>query len=132
MACAVQGAAPEAALLFVWPALLAATAAALAALIGADLTRPVALIPPAVAAVLGGAWLMGLGHFVFLGVGMDLPGALALIALLALLFLRPLAPPVGAVRPVLIGAAACLLLACGLTVAARFAESTPAVAQSLP
>lgn len=75
---------------------------------------------------------MGLGHFVFLGVGMDLPGALALIGLLALLFLRPLAPPVATVRPVLIGAAACLILACGLTLAARFAEPTPAVAEALP
>ena len=128
----VQGAAPEAALLFVWPALLAAAAAALSAVIGPDLTRPASLIPPAVAGVLGGAWLMGIGHLVFLGVGMDLPGVLALIGLLALLFLRPLSPPVGATRPVLIGAAACLILACGLSLAARFAEPTPAVAEALP
>jgi len=132
LGCIVQGAAPEAALLFVWPALLAAAAAALSALIGPDLTRPASLIPPAVAGVLGGAWLMGLGHFVFLGIGMDLPGALALIGLLALLFLRPLSPPVGATRPVLIGAAACLILACGLSLAARFAEPKPAVAEALP
>ncbi|WP_447911082.1 M28 family peptidase [Brevundimonas bullata] len=132
LGCIVQGAAPEAALLFVWPALLAAAAAALSALIGPDLTRPASLIPPAIAAVLGGAWLMGLGHFIFLGIGMDLPGALALIGLLVLLFLRPLSPPVGAIRPVLIGAAACLVLACGLSLAARFAEPTPAVAQTLP
>ncbi|MFK0297894.1 M20/M25/M40 family metallo-hydrolase [Brevundimonas sp. NPDC090276] len=132
LGCLVQGAAPEAALLFVWPTLLAATAAALAALISPDLTRPAGLIPPAVAGVLGGAWLMGIGHFVFLGIGMDLPGALALIGLLALLFLRPLSPPGGAIRPVLIGAAACLILACGLSLAARFAEPTPAVAEDLP
>ncbi|MNS65257.1 Aminopeptidase YwaD precursor [compost metagenome] len=132
LGCVVQGAAPEAALLFVWPALLAAAAAALAALVSPSLIRPASLIPPAVASVLGGAWLMGLGHFVFLGIGMDLPGALALIGLLALLFLRPLSPPVGAVRPVLIGAAACLVLACGLSLAARFAEPTPAVAKALP
>lgn len=132
LGCVVQGAAPEAALLFVWPALLAAAAAALAALISPDLTRPASLIPPAVAGVLGGAWLMGLGHFVFLGIGMDLPGALALIGLLALLFLRPLSPPASTVRPVLIGTAACLILACGLSLAARFAEPTPAVAKALP
>ncbi len=131
LGCMVQGAAPEAALLFVWPALLAAVAAALAALISSpDLTRPASLIPAAVASVFGGAWLMGLGHFVFLGVGMDLPGALALIGLLALLFLRPLSPPVGAVRPVLIGAAACLILACGLSLAARFAEPAPAATET--
>lgn len=132
LGCMVQGFAPEAALLFVWPALLAATAAALAALISPDLIRPASLIPPAVAGVLGGAWLMGLGHFVFLGVGMDLPGALALIGLLVLLVLRPLSPPAGAIRPVLIGAAACLVLACGLSLAARFVEPTPAVAEALP
>jgi len=132
LGCMVQGVAPEAALLFVWPALLAATAAALAALISPDLIRPASLIPPAVAGMLGGAWLMGLGHFVFLGVGMDLPGALALIGLLVLLFLRPLSPPVGATRPVLIGAATCLFLACGLSLAARFVEPTPAVAEALP
>jgi hypothetical protein len=132
LSCIVQGAAPEAALLFVWPALLAATAAALAVLISPGLTRPASLIPPAVAAVPGGAWLMGIGHFVFLGVGMDLPGALALIGLLALLFLRPLSPPVRAIRPVLIGAAACLVLACSLSLAARFAEPTPSVAEALP
>ena len=128
----VQGSAPEAALLFVWPALLAATAAALAALISPDLTRPLSLVPAAVAGVVGGAWLMGLGHFVFLGIGMDLPGALAMIGLLALLFLRPLSPPVAAIRQVLIGVAACLVLACGLSLAARFAEPTPAVAEALP
>ncbi|MFK4059358.1 M28 family peptidase [Brevundimonas sp. NPDC046655] len=130
LGCVVQGAAPEAALLFVWPALLAAVVAALAALISPGLTRPVGLIPAAVAGVLGGAWLMGLGHFVFLGVGMDLPGALALIGLLALLFLRPLSPPVSGVRPVLIGAAACLILACGLSLAARFAEPAPAATET--
>lgn len=130
LGCVVQGAAPEAALLFVWPALLAAVVAALAALISPGLTRPVGLIPAAVAGVLGGAWLMGLGHFVFLGVGMDLPGALALIGLLALLFLRPLSPPVSAVRPVLFGAAACLILACGLSLAARFAEPAPAATET--
>lgn len=130
LGCGVQGFAPEAALLFVWPALLAAVAAALTALISPDLTRPASLIPAAVAGVLGGAWLMGLGHFVFLGVGMDLPGALALIGLLALVFLRPLAPPISAIRPVLIGAAACLILACGLNLAARLAEPAPAATET--
>ena len=132
LGCMIQGFAPEAALLFVWPVLLAAAAAALSSLIRPDLTRPASLIPPAVAGMLGGAWLMGIGHFVFLGIGMDLPGALALIGLLVLLFLRPFSPPVSATRPVLIGAATCLFLACGLSLAARFVEPTPAVAEALP
>jgi len=54
------------------------------------------------------------------------------VRLLVLLFLRPLSPPVSATRPVLIGAATCLFLACGLSLAARFVEPTPAVAEALP
>ncbi|WP_433948267.1 M20/M25/M40 family metallo-hydrolase [Brevundimonas diminuta] len=130
--CALQGAAPEAALLFVWPVLLAATAAALTALIDPDLTRPLGLLPAAVATVLGGAWLLGIGHFVFLGVGMDMPGALALIALLALLFARPLAPGAKTMRLVLLAAAACLIAGVGLNVSAQLLAPSPAVAEALP
>ncbi len=130
--CALQGAAPEAALLFVWPVLLAATAAALAALIDPDLTRPLGLLPVAVATVLGGAWLAGIGHFVFLGVGMDMPGALALIALLVLLFARPLAPGAKAARLLLLAAAACLIAGVGLNVSAQLLAPAPAVAEALP
>ena len=120
----VQTLAPEAALIFVWPGLLAAAAAAVTAFTGPALDRPAGLAPSALAGVLGGAWLVGMAHFVFLGVGIDLPGALALIGLLVLLLVRPLAPATRLARPVLIGAAACLLLACGLSAAARWAEPT--------
>ncbi|WP_292057232.1 M20/M25/M40 family metallo-hydrolase [Brevundimonas sp. UBA5936] len=130
--CALQGAAPEAALLFVWPVLLAATAAALAALIDPGLTRPLGLLPAAVATVLGGAWLLGIGHFVFLGVGMDMPGSLALIALLALLFARPLAPGAKTTRLVLFAAAACLIAGVGLNISAQLLAPSPAVAETLP
>lgn len=130
--CALQGAAPEAALLFVWPVLLAATAAALTALIDPDLTRPLGLLPAAVATVLGGAWLLTIGHFVFLGVGMDMPGALALIALLVLLFARPLAPGAKATRLVLLAAAACLIAGVGLNISAQLLAPSPAVAEALP
>ena len=124
----VQTLAPEAALIFVWPGLLAAAAAAVTAFTGPALDRPAGLAPSALAGVLGGAWLVGMAHFVFLGVGIDLPGALALIGLLVLLLVRPLAPATRLARPVLIGAAACLLLACGLSAAARWAEPTAVTA----
>lgn len=130
--CVLQGAAPEAALLFVWPVLLAATAAALTAVIDPGLTRPVGLMPAFVATVLGGAWLAGIGHFVFLGVGMDLPGALALVALLVLLFARPLEPETRAARLVLFAAAACLIAGVGLNVSAQLLAPAPAVAGALP
>ena len=69
-----------------------------------------------------------MAHFVFLGVGIDLPGAMALIGLLVLILVRPLAPAAGMVRAVLIGAAACLLIACSLSAAARWAEPTAVIA----
>ena len=68
-----------------------------------------------------------MGHFVFLGVGIDLPGAMALIGLLVLMLVRPLAPATGLTRAVLIGAAGCLLIACSLSAAAHWAEPTAPV-----
>lgn len=123
----VQTVAPEAALVFVWPGLLAAAAAAITAFAGPGLDRPAGLAPSAVAGVLGGAWLIGLGHFVFLGVGMDLPGAMALIGLLVLMLVRPLAPAPGLTRFVLVAAAAGLLIAGGVSAAGRWAEPTASV-----
>lgn len=123
LGCAVQGAAPEAAPILIWPALLAAGAAAAAALIGARLETARALIPPVLATIIGGAWILALAHQVFLGVGMDLPGALAILTVLVLLFLAPLAPR--ARGSLAAAAAACLILACGLSLTARFAEPAP-------
>lgn len=125
LACAAQTAAPEAAFLLIWPALLAALAAALAAVIGAGLIRPVALAPAALATVVGGGWLISLAHGVYLGVGMDLPGLLALFALLVMMLARPLSPPVALGRPLALAAALCLILACGVSGYARIAEPAP-------
>ncbi len=131
----VQAIAPEAALLFVWTGLAAAFAAALAALIGARLERWAALAPAAVVTVLVGGWLFGLGHFIFLGVGMSQAWALALIALLILVLVRPLAPMRGEASGTpsswshtLAGlSTAVLILGCGLSLAARHAEPASAV-----
>lgn len=117
----IQAVAPEAAFLFLWPGLIAALAAAITAVIGARLTSWRALIPAAVATVAVGGWLLVQGHGVFLGVGMDLPGALGLIALLVVLTVRPLAPTsAGEVRVVSLLASAGLLLGCTVALAARF------------
>ena len=124
-ATAAQGFAPEAAFLFVWTGLLAAVIAAAAALLDPGLTRAPALGTIAVAAVLGGGWLMGLSHGVFLGIGMDLPGALALMGLLILMLMRPLSPEQGLARPLLIAAAAALILGAGVSVAAQVMEPMP-------
>ncbi|MFN6981957.1 MAG: M20/M25/M40 family metallo-hydrolase [Brevundimonas sp.] len=129
----VQAAAPEAALLFVWTGLAAAVAAALAAGIGARLERWAALAPAAVATVVVGGWLAGLGHFVFLGVGMDQPGALGLIAVLIVALARPLAPTGSAARHTLAGlAAAALILGGGLSLAARHAEPAAEAPVAVP
>ena len=117
----IQAVAPEAAFLILWPGLIAALAAAIAAVIGARLTSWRALIPPAVATVVTGGGLLVQGHGVFLGVGMDLPGALGLIALLVVLTARPLAPTsAGEVRVVSLLASAGLLTGCAVALAARF------------
>jgi len=128
LATAAQALAPEAAFLFVWTGLLAAAAAAVAAFLDPGLTRAPALAPAAVAAVLGAGWIMGLGHTVFLGVGMDLPGVLVLLGLLVLMLVRPLSPEQGLSRPLLIAAATALILGAGLSVAAQVLE--PMVAAS--
>ena len=122
LAIPAQALAPEAAFLFVWTGLLAAVAAALAAVLDPGLTRPRALGPAAFAAVLGGGWILAQAHGVFLGVGMDLPGVLVLLGLLVLMLIRPLSPGQGLARPLLVAAAAALLIGGGLSVAAQFME----------
>ncbi|WP_309627744.1 M20/M25/M40 family metallo-hydrolase [Brevundimonas sp.] len=130
LGCAAQAAAPEAASILIWPGLLAAAAAAACAVIGARLESPRSLIPAVVATVIGGAWILNLSHQVFLGVGMDLPGVLALMTVLVLLFLAPLAPR--SKNTLAAAAAACLILACGLSLTARFAEPAPPPAADGP
>ncbi|MDQ7811246.1 M20/M25/M40 family metallo-hydrolase [Brevundimonas sp.] len=122
---AAQTVAPEAAFLFIWPGLLAAVAAALASVLDPGLTRARSLAPIAVAATLGVGWLIGLSHPVFLGVGLDLPGVLVLLGLLALMLVRPLSPEQGAARPWLMAALAVLVLGAALSGWARLAEPMP-------
>jgi hypothetical protein len=122
LAIPAQALAPEAAFLFVWTGLLAAVAAALAAVLDPGLTRPRALAPAAFAAVLAGSWILAQAHGVFLGVGMDLPGVLVLLGLLVLMLVRPLSPGQGLARPLLVAAAAALLIGGGLSVAAQVME----------
>lgn len=121
-AAGAQVAAPETAFLFLWPALLAALVALVAALFDPALLKPASLAPVAVVAAMVGAWLVGLGHPVFLGIGMDLPGALALLGLLGLMLVRPLSPERSAIRPLLMVALAILCLGAGVSAYARIAE----------
>lgn len=126
-----QIAAPEAALLFIWPGLAAAIAAAATALISARLSGWAALIPSAVVTLIVGGWLLAQAHGVFLGIGMDLPGTLGLFGLLIAMLARPLAPvqPLGARTLAVIGAVG-LILGGGLSLAAQSAQPAPASTQS--
>ncbi len=132
VAAAAQAAAPVAAFLFVWTGLFAAVAALIAAFVDPALARARSLAAPAVALALGGGWLMGLSHTVFLGIGMDLPGVLALLGLLVLMFARPFNPERASARPLLIAAVAVLVLGAGLSAVARIAEpmAAPVEAQA--
>ncbi len=114
--------APTTAFLFLWPALLAAGVAASASWFDLGLTRPRSLAPAAGAAALGTGWLMSLAHPVFLGIGMDLPGVLALLGLIGLIFIRPLSPETHMARPLMIAAVVGLLAAAGLSGYAQVAE----------
>lgn len=127
-AAAAQTAAPEIAFLFLWPALLATVAAVAVAALNPGLTRPSGLAPVAVTAAVGGAWLVGMAHPVFLGIGMDLPGVLALLGLLGLMLVRPFAPETAGRRPLLMVALAVLLLGAGLSGYAAITEPMIAAA----
>jgi hypothetical protein len=122
VATAAQATAPEAAFLFVWTGLLAAVAAATAAVLDPGLSRARSLAPIAGTVVLGAGWILGLAHTVFLGIGMDLPGVLVVLGLLVMVLIRPFSPGPALSRPLLIAAAAALLIAGGLSVAARIVE----------
>ncbi|MBU1385066.1 MAG: M20/M25/M40 family metallo-hydrolase [Alphaproteobacteria bacterium] len=121
-----QTLAPQTAFLFLWPGLLAAAVAAAAAFADPGLTRPRSLAVIAVGAVLGGGWLVALAHPVFLGIGLDLPGVLALLGLLSLMLVRPLSPERGLVRPWLMAALAVLALGAAVSFSARIAEPASA------
>jgi len=121
-AAGAQAAAPETAFLFLWPVLLAGLAAVAAAALDPGLTRPKSLAAVGAAVVLGGAWLIGMAHPVFLGIGMDLPGVLALLGLLGLMLVRPLSPERAVERPLLMIALGVLVLGVGLSAYAQIAQ----------
>lgn len=119
----VQGFAPQAAFVLLWPALAGAAGWALAAGLDPRLERTAALACAAAPAAVAGGWLMAMGHAVFLGVGADMPGVLALLALPVLALIRPLAPgpaDLGIMRALRAAAPALLGLALLLSAAARF------------
>lgn len=126
LAVAVQAVAPTGAFLFAWPVLGAALAAAIGTLIDPRLERHISLSPAVVVTAVLGGWLLTWGHGAFLGVGMDLPGVLALIALMIAMLARPLAPVSRRGLEVLaVLAAVALIAGAGLALGARIIEPVP-------
>lgn len=124
MGCALQAYAPQVALIVIWPLLFAMVAMSISAFLSPSLSELRGVVAPAIATIIGGAWLMGYGHFVFQALGITVPGALGFIGFLTLLFLRPLVPARGD-HWLTVMAAAFILAATGLSGAARFAEPHP-------
>lgn len=124
LACAAQAAAPEAAVLLILPLLLGAAAAAVCAALDPTFSRPSPLVAAVAAAIVGGALLLYGAHPMFLGVGMDLPGVMALIALLVAALIRPLAPEARLARPLMAAAGIALMLGLATAGAARLIEPT--------
>lgn len=125
---AVQILAPTAAYLFIWIGLLAAAAAAVTALADPGLTRSRIALPAALVTIVAGGWLMAMAHPVFLGIGMDMPGVLALIGLLILTLARPMGPQGVGQRggqAALGMAAAVLILACAASLVAVYRAPEP-------
>lgn len=92
LAVVVQFFAPTAAFLFAWPVLSAATAAVVGSALDPRLERHISLWPTVIVGAVMGGWLLTVGHSAFLGVGMEMPGVLALVALMLAMLIRPLAP----------------------------------------
>jgi hypothetical protein len=127
LALAAQIAAPTAAPVLAWPLLLAAAAAAAAALLDPELKRPVALIPPALLAIVGTAQLLYLGHFTFLGLGAPTPDAMALYALLVGLLVWPVVRSAAAPRLFALGALALVIAAAGVASSVRLDPMAPTI-----
>jgi hypothetical protein len=114
----VQAAAPTAAPLLAWPLLAASAAAAAAALIDPTLRAGRALVPVVLAAIIAGAQGLAMAHLAFLGVGADLPEAMAVFAALLAMLLWPLAPTAAGPRTMAL-IAALGVMGLGLAVSVR-------------
>lgn len=91
LALIAQIVAPATAFLFAWPALAIGLAAAVVARIDPGLQRTRGSVAVAGIGAVAAGWVLAMAHPVFLGIGMDLPGVLAVLGMLALASLRPLA-----------------------------------------
>lgn len=122
---AVQIVAPPAAILFLWPGVIFAIGLIASAALETRWILRRALIVAATLFTPVFAWLLYLAHPVVLGVGMDLPGAMAVFVLLIGAGARLFAPEPRHARMILGFGAALILVAAGVSLGARMAEPMP-------
>ncbi|WP_269713651.1 M20/M25/M40 family metallo-hydrolase [Caulobacter sp. NIBR2454] len=122
----IQAIYPTGAALFAWPLLLAGIVAAGATLMSRHWALGLTLL--GTGAAVGCAYLLGIAHLAFLGVGADMPAASALFVLLCGLLLWPLVQ--GVVRPSwgLALCAALLIAAGGVALSVRLDPLAESVA----
>ena len=128
----LQAVAPGTAFVLLWPGLLAALAMAAHALIAQRVPARWSPAPSLIAAVLGGAWLLYMGHLVYLGIGSSLPAAGAALALPFAMLIAPLFQSLERPRPLMLAAAVCLALGAGVSLSARIVEPLPPPAAGGP
>lgn len=121
---AVQAVAPEAAFLLLWPALLASIALAVSTLLMSRTSHLAGSLAAVLATAAGGGWIVYMAHPVFLGIGMDLPGVFAPLALLILIFVYPLGRAGLSPRGLTIAACISLLLGGSLNLVSQWLIST--------
>ena len=128
LALAAQVAAPTTTPLLAWPLLLTAAVAALAATLDPMLRKPPVLAVLAVAGAVSAAFVLGLAHLAFLGVGSELPMTMAAFLLLVSLAMAPLLRDAVPPRPAAVIALVLLLGAGGIALSVRLAPLSPTVA----
>jgi hypothetical protein len=121
LAAALQALAAPTAFLLAWPLVVAAVIALVAAYAGkGTFEAPASLAAVVVLGGLGLAQVLGMAHFVALGVGADLPSALAVFALVAALILTPWLW--SRTRGQVIGGALAVVVGLGLVLAVRLTD----------
>lgn len=123
MAAGVQLWAPAAGPVVAWPLLAAAVSAALAARFDPGLEHAPARLATAVIAAVALAQGLGLAHLAFLGVGPDLPEAMAGFALIAAMLLWPLAAPVAQSHAFAVAAMTLAVVGVGLALWVRLSPA---------
>ena len=126
MAGVVQALAADAGPALTWPLLAGAALAAVTDPRDLAVSRRAGVLAAAIAAA-GAAYVLGLAHFAFLGVGADAPAAMAIVLLLVLLLVWPFLRGALSVPAAACLAAALMITALGVAAWVRFDAPAPPI-----